>query len=181
MRKPNRPRLHKFANVCCAVIACCAIAVTIGCGASGPAVEMVTGVVNLDGSPCADATVKFIPVVSEETGTQEGVAAVGKTQSDGSFTLNAQGAPPGAGTTAGSYVVTIEKVEYPEVEEITEDDPRYGTPAQEEAERKAANAKPTFIVPKAYGFENRSGLTAEVGTPPNEFTFNLTSEFTGAE
>jgi len=142
---------------------------------------MVTGVVTLDGSPCADATIKFTPVVSEETGTQEGLAAVGKTQSDGSFTLNAQGALPGAGTTAGSYVVTIEKIEYPRVEEITEDDPRYGTPAQEEAERKAANAKPTFIVPKAYGFENRSGLTAEVGTPPNEFTFNLTSEFTGAE
>ena len=55
---------------------------------SGPAVEYVQGVVTLDGAPLEGATVFFSPKGSA------GKGAAGKTQSDGSFTLNTQGAKP---------------------------------------------------------------------------------------
>lgn len=165
---------------CSAVAALCVALATAGCGPSGPAVSMVTGMVTLDGSPLSDAIVEFTPVENPGSDTPpDGIPAVGKTQADGSFTLNAQGAAPGAGTGVGNYIVTIKKAEYPQVENISEDDPRYGTPEHEALQRAADNAKPTYIVPQPYGLQQTSGLTAKVGSGVNEFTFALDSKFSG--
>ncbi len=141
-----------------------------GCGQSGTPVEYVRGVVTLDGAALEGATVIFSPKASE------GMVASGRTQTDGSFTLNAQGAKPGAGTTAGDYNVTISKVEVPEFVGISTDDPRYGTPEQERLEQEAANAEPTVIVPEKYNKAETSPFTAKVESGSNTFTFDVSSK-----
>ena len=159
----------------CMFFAALAVTAIVGCGggSSGPAVSAVKGVVTLDGSPVADALVAFTP------NDPSGISAVGKTGADGSFTLSATGAKPGAGTAPGSYVVTVEKKVFPKPPNITEDDPRYGTPEQEKLEREAAEAEPEYVVPQAYGDQKTSGLTASVESGGGEFTFALESSFEG--
>ena len=143
---------------------------SFGCGQSGPAVEYVQGVVTLDGTPLEGATVSFSP-----KGTS-GMGAAGLTQPDGSFTLNARGAKPGAGTAVGDYSVTVSKVEMPEMPNIDEDDPRYGTPEQERLEQEALNAKPKVIVPEKYNNSKTSPFTAKVESGSNTFTFDISSK-----
>ena len=143
---------------------------SVGCSQSGPAVEYVQGVVTLDGAPLEGATVFFSPKGSA------GKGAAGKTQSDGSFTLNTQGAKPGAGTAVGDYSVTVSKIEMPEFPDISEDDPRYGTPEQDRLEQEAANAKPKVIVPEKYNNSETSTFTAKVESGSNTFTFDISSE-----
>lgn len=143
---------------------------SVGCGQSGPAVEYVQGVVTLDGAPLDGATVFFSPKGSA------GKGAAGKTQSDGSFTLNMQGAKPGAGTAVGDYSVTVSKIEMPEFPDISEDDPRYGTPEQDRLEQEAANAKPKVIVPEKYNNSETSPFTAKVESGSNTFTFDVSSK-----
>ena len=144
--------------------------VSLGCGQSGPAVQYVRGVITLDGAPLEGATVLFSP---KSTG---GLGAAGKTQADGSFTLNAQGAQPGAGTTIGDYAVTVSKIEMPEFVEIDEDDPRYGTPEQDRIQQEASNAKPKVIVPEKYNNSETSPFTAQIVSGKNEFTFDVSSK-----
>ena len=142
---------------------------SVGCGESGPAVEYVQGVVTLDGAPLEGATVFFSPKGSA------GKGAAGKTQSDGSFTLNTQGAKPGAGTAVGDYSVTVSKVEMPEFPNIDEDDPRYGTPEHDRLNQEASTAKPKVIVPEKYNNSETSPFTAKVESGSNTFTFDISS------
>ncbi len=149
----------------------CLVVSALGCGqSSGPNVQYVHGVVTLDGAPIEGATVSFSPEDSK------GIGASGMTQSDGSFTLNAQAAKPGAGTVAGEYAVTVRKVEMPEFPDIGPDDPRYGTAEQEKLEREANQAKPKVIVPEKYNTPESSPLHAEVVSGKNEFQFDLLSK-----
>ena len=141
-----------------------------GCGQSGPAVEYVKGVVTLNGTPLEGATVFFSPKGSG------GIGAAGMTQPDGSFTLNAKGAKPGAGTAAGDYSVTVTKVEMPEFPNITEDDPRYGTPEHDRLNQEAGRAKPKAIVPEKYNSAETSPFTAKVESGSNTFTFDISSK-----
>ncbi|MDG1992802.1 MAG: hypothetical protein P8J43_10060, partial [Pirellulales bacterium] len=119
------------------------------------------------------ATVSFSPEDAN------GIGASGMTQSDGSFTLNAQAAKPGAGTVAGEYAVTVSKVEMPEFPNIDTDDPRYGTAEQEKLEQEANNAKPKVIVPEKYNTPESSPLHAKVVSGKNEFQFDLLSKDNG--
>jgi len=90
---------------------CMTLALVCGCGWRGPRVEMVEGVVVLDGKPVEGATVFFSPVAVTSEGAA-GLPAAGRTGPDGSFRLNAGGgATPGAGTKVGDYVVTVIKQE----------------------------------------------------------------------
>ena len=89
--------------------ACVLVALVCGCGPRRPAVEMVEGVVLLDGKQVEGATVFFSPV---STGDDEraGLPAAGRTGPDGTFRLNSGGGTtPGAGTKVGDYVVTVIK------------------------------------------------------------------------
>lgn len=144
--------------------------ISFGCGQSGPSVQYVRGVITLDGAPLEGATVLFSP---KSTG---GLGAAGKTQADGSFTLNARGAQPGAGTTIGDYAVTVSKIEMPKIVEIDEDDPRYGTPEQDRIQQEASNAKPKVIVPEKYSDSETSPFTAQVVSGQNEFAFDVSSK-----
>lgn len=142
----------------------------LGCGRKGPDVQFVTGVVTLDGAPLEGAMVAFSPRDGQ------GLGAVGATQSDGRFTLNAAASRPGSGTTRGAYVVLIEKSEYAEYPDIPQDDPRYGTPEYERLIRIADATPPTFITPRRYAAVETSPLTAVVESGTNEFVFELSSD-----
>ena len=142
-----------------------------GCGrAGGPVVHYVTGVVTLDGEPVSGASVRFSP------SSPDGIPASGMTKADGTFTLNAQAARPGAGTAAGEYAVAIQKDEVPDIShlEIGIDDPRYGTPEHEKLMEEAMAVKPKAIVPGRYNDPETSGLRATVGKSGNNFQFELT-------
>ena len=148
------------------IIALC----SFGCGQSESSVEYVEGVITLDGNPLEGATVFFSPQGTDGTG------ASGLTQSDGSFTLNSQGAKPGAGTAIGNYSVMVSKVEMPEFPNIDEDDPRYGTPEHDRLNQEASTAKPKVIVPEKYNNSETSPFTAKVESGSNTFTFDISSE-----
>ncbi|TVQ04157.1 MAG: hypothetical protein EA381_00585 [Planctomycetaceae bacterium] len=56
--------------------------VSIGCGSSGPQVNLVEGQVTMDGSPLAGSTVMFSP-----TPSSSGRAAAGVTDASGAYKL----------------------------------------------------------------------------------------------
>ena len=172
VRAPMRYSFLAITHTYCLTTLCLrSLVFSVGCGQSGPAVEYVQGVVTLDGAPLDGATVFFSP-----KGTARTRVAAGLTQADGSFTLNTQGAKPGAGTAVGDYSVTVSKIEMPEFPDISEDDPRYGTPEQDRLEQEAANAKPKVIVPEKYNNSETSPFTAKVESGSNTFTFDVSSK-----
>jgi len=147
---------------------------TVGCGKGGPAVEMVEGIVNLDGQPVGDASVFFSPAPGSA-----GLPAAGKTGSDGRFKLTTiRSKQGGGGAVAGDYVVTVSKIQddSPPLPSST-DDPNYGKfpPAP------GPNDKPKikYLVPREYGDAKTSPLKASVGKGSNSgtgFTFDLKSD-----
>lgn len=159
---------QQVTNVLVCLGAACFFA--IGCGRKGPDVQFVTGVVTLDGAPLEGAMVAFSPRDGQ------GLGAVGTTQSDGRFTLNAAASRPGSGTTRGEYVVLIEKSEYAEYPDIPQDDPRYGTPEYERLIAIADATPPKFITPRRYADVETSPFTAVVESGTNEYVFDLISD-----
>jgi len=66
--------------------------------------DLVTGVIQMDGSPLAGATVTFSPV------NESASVAVGTTDATGKYTLQTLLGAANAGTTPGDYIVTISKM-----------------------------------------------------------------------
>ena len=133
------------------------LAASAGCGKGGPAVEMVEGVVTMDGQPVEGAAVFFSPVPGSS-----GLAAAGQTGPDGRFKLTSIKAKTGGGgAVAGDYLVTVSKIQNdaPPLPTST-DDPNYGKfpPAP------GPNDKPKikYLVPQEYGEAKTSGLKATV-------------------
>jgi hypothetical protein len=143
-----------------------------GCGGGGPSVEMVEGIVNLDGKPVDGAAVFFSPAPGSS-----GMPAAGQTGSDGRFKLTTvRSKKGGGGAVAGDYVVTVTKVQS-DAPPLPSDpsDPNYGKfpPAP------GPNDKPKikYIAPQAYGDAKTSPLKATVGKGSGSFTFELKSDF----
>lgn len=151
------------------ILACSLVAaLACGCGPGGPQVEMVEGVVVLDGVPIEGATVFFSPVSSHGDAAR-GLPAAGRTDSDGSFTLNAGGgARPGAGTKAGDYVVTIVKQE-------ADGMPASYNPGQQP---DLSKIKIRDLLPTIYKLGETSPLRATVKRGKNTFRFELDSTAT---
>ena len=138
------------------------LAVWAGCGKSGPSVEMVQGMVLLDGAPLAGATIGFTPLTPGV-----GLPASGASAADGGFRLTAtRGGMPGRGTAVGDYAVTVTKTE------------RISEPPSED--RPAAPLKIRHVVPEAYGSIATSGLKATVKKGVNKgdaLQFDLKSNY----
>jgi len=156
-----------------------------GCGRSGPPVQMIRGVVTLDGKPIEGVAVTFTPVVSGA-----GIQAFGTTQADGSYALSAfRGAKPGTGTIVGEYRVTCTKIiggDLPaEVTPPPDDAPAAEHEAWRKEEAKRERTKPTpleYLIPKAYGDSQTSGLKVTIQKGLNsgpDFRFDLKSDFKG--
>ncbi len=84
---------------------CVLLPVLTGCG-DKLATNRVEGTVTIDGTPLANATVTFSPVSGGS-----GMIALGKTDTEGKFTLQAEFGETGKGTTEGEYAITVRKVE----------------------------------------------------------------------
>ena len=143
-----------------AVTAWVFIAVTIlsaGCGRAGPDVQMIRGVLTLDGAPVEGVAVVFTP-------EDQGLMAAGKTDADGAFVLNASlGARFGEGTTVGKYIVTVSKLTPYKIDRVT------GEPT------KILLPEPKQLMPRVYTTISDSPLRASVSKGLNEFRFELSS------
>lgn len=143
-----------------------------GCG-SAVSTEYVEGVVTLDGSPVADATVMFTPVDAGQ-----GAPATGITDANGVYRLTAvvvgEARPTaGAGTLPGEYFVGV-------IKSVTE------TPMSEEeaykkgvpyvAPRPGQVAKTTHVVPQNYNDPKQSGLKVTVQAGKNSIPLELKSK-----
>jgi hypothetical protein len=164
-----------------------AVSPLAACRRSGPPVQMVQGVVTLDGKPIDGVAVTFTPAAGEQ-----GIQAFGTTQADGSYTLSAfRGARPGSGTVIGDYLVSCTKTIGGDLPLEVPPPPDDATAADHEAwrreEAKRRRTPPTpiqYLVPKAYGDSQTSGLRATVKKGLNsgpEFQFDLRSDFKGNE
>jgi hypothetical protein len=143
-----------------------AVAVFIGCSPKADfPIEMVEGIITLDGNPVDGATVGFSPA----DGTT-GKPAVGRTDASGKYVLTAsQGGQFGKGTAAGRYNVSVSKSK-PE-RELT------GAELKKADETGVMpNIAIIDIVPKKYGDPKNSGLKADVKKRKNNFNFELDSK-----
>lgn len=144
----------------------CIVAFVTGCGPRGPAVEMVEGVVLLDGRPVAGATVFFSPA-SNPSDKTAGLPAAGRTGPDGGFRLNAGGgAKPGAGTKMGDYIVTVIKQESDPVPPPDLDKPSALPPETEVRD----------LLPARYKLGATTPLRATVKQGKNVYRFELDSK-----
>lgn len=144
---------------------CVIAAISSGCGPRGPAVEMVEGVVLLDGEPVEGATVLFSPVATSGQGVA-GLPAAGRTGKAGAFHLNAVGgAKSGAGTKVGEYVVSVVKQE---VDLPPATDPN--APSAPPGDIKLRDLLPTI-----YKLDTTSPLRATVKQGKNTYRFELDS------
>ena len=145
-----------------------AATISSGCGPRGPAVEMVEGVVLLDGEPVEGATVLFSPIAENGQGPA-GLPAAGRTGKGGAFHLNAVGgAKSGAGTKVGEYVVSVVKQE---VDLPPAKDPN-APPAP------PGDIKLRDLLPTIYKVGTTSPLRATVKQGKNTYRFELDSSAT---
>lgn len=136
----------------------CVLSSLSGCGPAGPDVQMIKGLVTLDGEPVDGATVIFRPEA-------EGLMAAGKTDAAGTFAVNAsEGQKYGRGTTIGRYIVMVSKLSPFEIDPVT------GEPTDVTA------AEPKQLMPLIYTTAKNSPLRANVIAGFNEFRFELRSE-----
>jgi hypothetical protein len=121
----------------------------IGCGRSGPQVELVVGKVLLDGKPVENATVGFAPVTPGA-----GLPAAGTTDGQGVFRLTTFGGGKAEkGAAVGDYIVTVTK---------TEAIGEYPTYVEGGPVPPPFNPKLRYVVPRAYAESATSGLRATV-------------------
>lgn len=161
----RRKAMNRSAVSCCMtlVAACLAVCGLVGCGHRGPPVEMVEGLVLLDGQPVEGATVLFSPQI---TGTVGGLPAAGRTGPGGSFRLNAAGgAKFGAGTKIGEYIITITKQDHDPVPPPDPNKPPSGPP----------NVKVWDVLPVVYKNASTTPLRASVKKGKNTLRFELDS------
>ena len=137
------------------------VAILVGCGHRGPAVEFVEGTVLFENKPVASGTVFFLP----EADDVDGIPAIGRTNVDGMFRLNAmQGARAGAGTAVGRYRVTIIKQTSPP---IPEPDASGVLPPPPD------NFEVRDLLPAIYADRETTPLRADVRPGRNQFKFEL--------
>jgi len=132
-----------------------------GCGSDLPKTSSVNGKVTYDGQLVTQGTVTFYP--------KSGRSALGRIQSDGSYSLTTFAKEDGA--LLGQHVVTIEALRFTNVDK---------QPASLEEELEMARsgnsprvAKAEWLVPKRYSQRNTSELTAEVKPSGAEINFDL--------
>lgn len=140
-----------------------ALVLFIGCQEPASQTTPVTGLVTLDGQPCAGANVTFIP-----TGDTRGNGGTGQTDETGKFVahLHSNTAKPGAaGLFPGQYKVLINKTVNPD-----------GTPfvASPDVAPIDANAR-ELLHPNYSNFETTK-LRLEVGAASVEQKFELRAD-----
>lgn len=126
----------------------CGLAVLMGCGSAEDKWKEgrlktvpASGIVTLNGTPVADATVIFAPT------NPTGVGCAAKSDANGKFELSTY--PDELGAVPGSYTVMVNKIEVP---------PLPGADGPEVS--GAVYAK--HLIPKKYSDPTKSGLKADI-------------------
>jgi hypothetical protein len=135
--------------------------VLIGCGGRGT--TPVRGVITLEGTPIAGATVLFMP-----DGQDEGRPASGFTSSDGTFRLMTY--KPDDGALPGTYRVLIQKTEAAKDPGAAQQSALERAKARIEEKSLQKRRKPTL--PEAYARFNTTPLRCRVPVT-GAVTFNL--------
>ncbi len=138
------------------------IAVFAGCEPPPPQTIPVTGVVTLDGAPCADAVVTFIPI--EET---QGNGGAGYTDAAGKFTAQLHDGQTGKGPPGllpGKYKVLINK-------SVNAD----GTPAVRDPNVAPIDSATRELLPAIYSDFEQTKLRLEVGLASIDEKYELKS------
>ena len=135
------------------------LALSSGCGPSGPETAPVTGKVTFGSKPVAEGAIKFW---SEADGT----LAVGQLNAEGNYQLTTH--PDRKGATLGTHRVTIRSVRTIFV----------GGSSPSDVGKKDAVAKEklVWLIPPRYDDRRASPLKAEVKSGPNTVDFNLPAE-----
>ena len=148
--------IHKPVYLCSLLFLGCLV---LGCGKHDPNIHLIDGLVTLDGSPVAGASVMFVPQ------TTEGTDASGVTDSDGKFRIQTLHGAAGGGTTIGEYRVVVIKIEaLPTGRTTTESD---GTVTEIMSERS--------VVPQVYGSRNTTPLVVNITQGKNTVNLELES------
>jgi len=165
MNPLNGYRLSHVAMFCAILFAGCS-------GGSKLDTEYVEGVVTLDGTPVAEATVMFVPVTEGQ-----GVSSTGMTDAQGVYRLTAANvgdvtAQAGAGTLPGEYYVGVTKSisETPMSEEEA-----YEKKVPYVAPRPGQAPKMTHVVPEKYNSPQKSGIKVTVKEGKNDLPIQLSS------
>ena len=158
---------NTLATVACVASLGIALLSACGCG-SGDGIQLVEGIVLLDGEPLEGANVAFSPAVPGA-----GRPAVGKSRPDGTFTLTiVPHGSIGKGTSRGEYLVTVSKqlVEWPPAPSGWSADDKGGFGSV------PRSPKVTDITPARYGNIKTSGLTVSVVKGRNQPRLELSSK-----
>ena len=132
------------------------LAVTLsGCGGGAEHPERpdrvaVSGTVTYQGTPVDKATVSFHPEAAD------GKAAFATTDAEGKFVMGTFETHDGV--VAGTYQVTVTKMESTSTPQVSQDDPNYNP-----------NPPPSVsksLLPKKYSEPAKSGLQVSIGTEP---------------
>lgn len=130
---------------------------TLGCGSSGPAMELVSGKISKqDGKPCDNALVVFHPQDPKRLNDPKPFA---KTDSQGAFQLTTQ--IEGDGALIGNYGVTIVWHGVEKQTKLSLSGEGQGSSVDKLNGKYANPNKPLFSVEVKEGTENRFDLTVE--------------------
>ena len=138
------------------------VAAFVGCQAPPPNTIPVTGIVTLDGAPCADALVTFIP-----QGETKGNGGAGYTDAEGKFIARLHDGQSGKGPPGllpGKYKVLINKSVNPD-----------GSPAVRDPNVAPIDSTARESLPAIYSDYEQSKLQVEVGLASVHEKFDLKS------
>ncbi len=139
-----------------------AITSFVACNPAPPLTTPVSGLVTLDGQPCAGANVAFIPL-----GETSGNGGLGQTDETGKFTAHLHDGQTGKGPPGllpGQYKVLINKTVNPD-----------GTPFIATAEVAPIDANAKELLPEIYSNYEQTKLQADVGLAAVELKYELRS------
>jgi hypothetical protein len=162
MLKVMNLQLHKTGSLFSLSVALLSatLAALVGCD-SAQQVAKVAGEVTFNGNKISTGTVTFYPL-------QGGRPSTGTIRPDGSYVLSTFAS--GDGALPGDYKVSIEAKSVtgavPAPKSLKEEIAQASVPA-------SATTTVTWLVPQQYSSAESSGLTATVGSGPNQIDFNL--------
>ncbi len=137
----------------------CLCAIVAGCGGGDDAFKKArpktvssTGTITYNGQP-----LKFATIVLEPQGAG-GVAAMGRSDGEGHFYVNAF--PPDPGSVPGTYRVSVTKTEAPK--QNTYNANSHDAPVEDEA------SAPVSLIPLKFAEFDTSGLTIEIPAEGSE-------------
>ncbi|HBT76457.1 MAG TPA: hypothetical protein DEB39_05930 [Planctomycetaceae bacterium] len=143
-----------------AVLAVVITVVLAGCSDGKIRTELVEGTLTLDGKPLPGAQIRFTPKSPDQ-----GLAAFGRSDTDGRYRIQTLAGRPNAGTVPGEYLVTVSKTEL-----VPNGKMVYSMGEMIEARDSVQ------LLPESYSQTSKTPFSAVVVPGKNEFHFDVKSK-----